>query len=170
KKSGFPRVATERGTRSRSPRWPRGAGTRSAACGRRRWRRWGRCAAGGRSPRSPRQAAVRCVSKVARRGNEAAAAVLGVLCRDRDQLVRKAAVEVLGQVAPRGDRQAISVVVDCLVDDPFQGVRRAAVDTLGMIGEKGDQQVISKAGRRLENKNDEFIMSVAAALEQLRGL
>ncbi|CAK0820121.1 unnamed protein product, partial [Prorocentrum cordatum] len=117
-----------------------------------------------------RQAAVRCVSKVARRGNEAAAAVLGVLCRDRDQLVRKAAVEVLGQVAPRGDRQAISVVVDCLVDDPFQGVRRAAVDTLGMIGEKGDQQVISKAGRRLENKNDEFIMSVAAALEQLRGL
>ena len=66
--------------------------------------------------------------------------------------VRVAAVEVLGQIAEKGDQHAITAVSTCLEDQNL-GVRQAAVDVLGKIAEKGDQHTITAVSTRLEDQN-----------------
>ena len=76
--------------------------------------------------------------------------------------MRAAAIETLGQVAEKGDRDVIVAATALLKDREgawSKDVRAAAIKPLGQVAEKGDRDVIVALTARLQDQDSGWMIN-----------
>ena len=80
---------------------------------------------------------------------KAVTAVIPAL-KDGDRRIREAALEILPQIAAKGDAQAFTAISACIQDKEWY-VRKAAALALPLIVDRGNRQAITAINALLED-------------------
>ncbi|CAJ1415747.1 unnamed protein product [Effrenium voratum] len=90
-----------------------------------------------------RRFAIESLPQVTLRGDPRSVKAASTALLDKDAQVRQAAVQSLGQLAPRGDQEVIAQLLRCLQEDSDKVVRRCAAIALGQVALQDDTKVLA---------------------------